>query len=327
MYGTIRVYFLILLLGMLKYIFIVLVFIVAVLLWMFFGIGVSNVSVSDIPEQLVVHTYDEPGVAFDNPTRSIENVHIYAVYFTPSDTKGSMHTDQGSISKQRPALEDALLQLTRFHELQLQNRSHLTYSIYPKAVIGRYGMAVYETPRENVAGFEAFASISETLASVAEEIEERVFLESGDLYNPSFFQKTEDNVYSVMLILYEGDDSITKQGAAADTFYNHSPEKDKEFAVFTGLPELASRTATVEAVDSGMIVNTSFLTDSLLYGVTIFAHEFYHTFNVPDGYDYHVFDPRTRINLSLTPDLMGLRRNESLDWTYLDRTILTNMGF
>lgn len=316
---------------MFKYIIGVLVLIAGALLWMIFGIGVPNVYSPEVPEQLPIHTYDEPGVAFDNPTRSIENVHIYAIYFTPSDIQRNYNgrSIEDSISKQRPALLSALDRLTRFHELQMQGRSHLTYSIYPKTVVGRHDTAVYETSKENVDYFKTIISISSTLASVAEEIEERVFLESGDLYAPSFFLEKDDAVYSVMLILYEGDgNSVTKQAAAADTFYNHSPEKDKEFAEFTGLPELVSRTADVETVDSGMIVNTSFLADLPPYGVTTLAHEFYHTFSVPDGYDYHVFDKRNFLNnLSLTSDLMGLRRNESLDRTYLNRSILTNMGF
>lgn len=311
---------------MLKYIIFTLILIAGALLWMVFGIGVPSIYFPEAPEQSLPHTYDEPSVNFDNPTRSIENVHIYVVYFTPSDTPEGVRADD-NIATHRPALESALLRLNRFHTLQLQDRSHLTYSVYPKKVIGRYGMEAYEIPKENVDGFEKIMSISSTLASVAEELEDRVFSEDGDLNDPSFFRKREDGVYSIMLILYEGDNSITRQAAAADTFYNHSPEKDKEFAEFTGLPELVSRTADVEAVDSGMIVNTSFLAGSPPYGVTIFAHEFYHTLNLPDGYDYRAFAELGGAELPHTADIMGLRSTQLFESTYLDRDVLTKMGF
>lgn len=318
---------------MFKYIVGVLILITCVLLWMTFGIGVPYIYTPDIPKQLAIHTYDEPDVDFDNPTRSISEIHIYAVHFIAADAGAyAFRTPQNVekiLLKQQSAFISALDQLKLFHELQLQGRSRITYSIYPKAVIGRYDTSKYETPAKNVDDFEAIASISSTLASTAEEIEERVFSSSGDLYDPSFFQKIEDDVYSVMLILYEGSgDSVTAKIAAADTFYNHTPEKDKEFAEFTGLPELVSRTADVELVDSGMLLSTSFFVDDVyVYGKTILTHEFYHTIGLPDGYDYNILDELNRTNLSLTPDIMGLGRFQSLDKTYLDHDMLINMGF
>lgn len=122
----------------------------------------------------------------------------------------------------------------------------------------------------------------EALRRVAQELEGRVFKGSGDLYRPEF-AKGGDEIYRVWFIMYEG----------------------------------------VGASGSGNValVSRKFLTDQEYsdIGVSVAAHEFYHTLGIPDAYEIESAIP-------LGEDIMGLGRGRPIEKTYISRDTLKKMG-
>jgi len=122
----------------------------------------------------------------------------------------------------------------------------------------------------------------EGLRRVARELDARVFEKSGDIYDAGLI-KTDSDSYQVLVIMYEG---VGASGSDNVTF-----------------------------------ISSKFLTNEDYSDVSssLFAHEFYHTLGLPDGYDLDSGIPITR-------DLMGSGRNKPLEKTYLESEFLKELG-
>ena len=120
------------------------------------------------------------------------------------------------------------------------------------------------------------------LRSITQELDKRVFDSKGDLYWPDAVS-TGTNAWQVSYILYEG----------------------------------IGASGTIHSA----ILSRIFLTDPqyLVRGPSYFAHEFYHTLGIPDGYDLSTALPNT-------DDIMGAGRERPLDLTYLSGDTLKKMG-
>ncbi len=122
----------------------------------------------------------------------------------------------------------------------------------------------------------------EGLRSVARELEARIFAAGGDLYRADFAPSSSGE-YRVLYILYEG------VGAAGS--------------------------------ENVAFIARRFLSDPQYSGVaaTLFAHEFYHTLGIPDGYETEHATPTS-------PDIMGLGREAPIDRAYIESATLRAMG-
>ncbi len=122
----------------------------------------------------------------------------------------------------------------------------------------------------------------EALKSIAIELENRVFGPSGDLYQQDF-AKQEGESYRSLLVMYEG------VGASGS--------------------------------ENVGLVSRTFLTEPEYkeFGTSIFAHEFYHTLRIPDGYEIPSGIPTTQ-------DIMGEGRYRPVEKTYIKQATLQQLG-
>lgn len=218
---------------MIRYIISVLILIVASLGVMYFWVGVPRVYEGTrlTPPQL--HMYNDE-------SRPIEEISVLVFYFVPRNRL------ERKIENWKDLLEKNLEELKVFHELQFQNFSHLTYTIYPVPVIGLKEGIEYDTNVTQHGNPEA-------LKRITSELEERILNPQGDLYRrpfiPQGYDPTNLDPYQPLLILYEGVGALGGDNAAL--------------------------------VSSTYLADERFNT----YGASFLAHEFYHTLGVPDGYD------------------------------------------
>lgn len=280
---------------MLRYLFLTFGAIFAALAAMYFWIGVPRISPSleELPESLAPHVYNIP-------ERSLKHTQIAAFYFVPKNKVDAQDENWKAL------LEAGLEKLRAFHALQFQGFSDLTYAIYPEPVIGVEENLFYDTEVTQRGNPRA-------LMSVAEEIEGRVFRPSGDLAIREF-SAPPAHVYPVMLIMYEG------VGAAGGVIHESELETVGEIAEALGLPEEIIFRVNVDSAGGFFLVNRDFLSEAFApAGVTILAHEFYHTIGVPDGYD-------EESAVAETSDIMGLGRFKPLEKTYLKEDTLRQLG-
>ena len=109
-----------------------LVLIAATLVWMNWGIGVSDIYVEERPQFTTPHMAGMP----DSP---IGEIHIYAIYFSPNNKMGKQVPNWSEL------IDENLRTLVDFHNLQFLNRSSITYSIYPQIVEGLHESIYYDT--------------------------------------------------------------------------------------------------------------------------------------------------------------------------------------
>lgn len=278
---------------MIKYIIGVLLLIAAALSWMIWGIGVPNIYSEAYPQLTTPHL-------FNTPDRSVENIHIFAVYFVPSDKT------YRQVSDWRMLMESNLKQLSDFHKLQLQGHSQISYSIYPEIITGFSDALSYDTEVTQSGNPRA-------LVSVSEEIEARVFNPGGDLFKDLFIQKDDDE-HRILFIMYEG------VGASGGIIHQSKLETAEEVTASLDLPESIIFVVDIENVDGFFLLNREFLSGvEGAYGETLLAHEFYHTLGIPDFY----LAPK---DVATSQDIMGEGRGRPLRQTYLERDILKQLG-
>jgi len=278
---------------MLKYIVGVLVLISGVLLWMVWGIGVPEIYYEELKGQATPHLSGDP-------SRSLEYIHVYALYFVPKNKT------ENRIENWYSLLEEHLQQLADFHSLQFQNQSQITYTIYPEAVAGLEESPVYDTDNTGQGNPRA-------LVHIAEELEERMFKRGGDLFDESFVKRSE-NAHSVMGIFYEG------VGASGGVIYESELETSREIAQELGLAESTIFILDIEGVDGFFLLNKDYLTGKVgPFGTSFLAHEFYHTLGISDQYIAPKATPTSQ-------DIMGLGRLRPLEKTYLSRSTLKELG-
>lgn len=278
---------------MLRYSAVVCIVICAALASMYFWIGVPRISHFAPPEFAAPHFYGNPG-------RSIEKIQISAFYFVPENKAVALAADWAEV------LQTGLQKLVEFHSLQFQGRSSLSFKMYPKPVIGLRDNQWYDTEITQRGNPRA-------LIAIGQELEARAFHTQGDLFLPDFVALA-DNAYPVLFVMYEG------VGASGGVIYESELESVSEIAQKLGLPESVIFKVDIKSVDGFFLVNREFLAGSHgPAGTSVFAHEFYHTIGVPDGYDEETAVARE-------PDIMGLGRTKPLDKTYVSKETLKSLG-
>jgi len=278
---------------MFKYIVLVLVIIAAVLLWMTYDIGVSKIYSEDIAEEQSI-----PHVNY-NDAIDIRTIKIFAVYFVPNNKEGAHDPDRLT------QIGKSLQKLESFHSLQFQKQSEIDYALYPHPIIGERDSSFYDTESTDQGNPHA-------LINIAEELERRLFAESGDLYDEDFSKK-EDGVYPVLFIVYEG------VGASGGILYESEFKTVDDIAKEIGVPPSIVFITDVAFIDGFFLVNREFLTlKHGAHGESIAAHEFYHTLGIPDSYE-----PSSP---ALSEDIMGLGRLRPLEKTYPSPETLSALG-
>ena len=130
----------------------------------------------------------------------------------------------------------------------------------------------------------------------------------------SFVYDTDDTGYGNPHALISILDEIKKRISDGDLAYLTKGNKNSPtiYIVYEGVGASGSK--------DGAILSRSFLTkdEYLKVRSSLFAHEFYHTIGVPDGYDQN--------DLSFTSDIMGLGRRRPIQANYLSSEVLSHFG-
>ena len=285
---------------MIKYIIIVLVLIFTTLIFMY-----VTVSSPSVYREIVLFPTN-PHV-YNNPDHSIKNIKIVVFYFIPKDRVTSQLIDW------KETFDSSLKKLVAFHSLELHDTSHIRYAIYPEPVIGFEQGSIYDTDVTEHGNPQA-------LKHVAQEINARVFDPAGDLYHQDF-STTRKEEYSVLLILYEG------VGASGGIIYHSETGSVSEIAQELDLSKSIVHPIKIKTIDGFLLLNRKYVstTQDSDMGITVLAHEFYHTLGVPDGYDA-VEENGTLVGVSTSNDIMGIGRTRSIDTTYLSNEVLKKLG-
>ncbi|TSC62098.1 MAG: hypothetical protein G01um101448_482 [Parcubacteria group bacterium Gr01-1014_48] len=172
---------------MFKYLIAVLCLVFGALTLMYFYIGVPVIY--DGAKDVILNVHRA-----DNAEQSISKIYISAFYFVPKNKKEDIFTGWST------TLQEKLEALMRFHTVELQEKSELTYTIYPEPIIGRLNNIEYDT-------FITQHGNPEALRHVVPEIESRVFEANGDLFRNDFGTIPKD-AYHVLVVMYEGVGSI-----------------------------------------------------------------------------------------------------------------------
>lgn len=158
---------------MIKYFLAIFVLIAGALFAMYFWIGVPRIYKEPVPH------LQQPYYYRDKQT-SISEIKITALYFVPKNKTGA------AISDWKEKLEKNLKKLQKFHSLQFQGRSNVSYEIYPEPVAGFEENIFYDTDVTQHGNPEA-------LRRITEELERR-----------KIFSPEERGAYPVLAIMYEG---------------------------------------------------------------------------------------------------------------------------
>lgn len=259
----------------------------------YFLVGVPRIEKTNFPRATLAHLYNNPDV-------SIANIHIFAFYFVPKNKSADISQDWGS------TIASGLDNLKRFHELQLQKRSQISYKIFPEPVIGEHDSIFYNT--ENTDRGNPFA-----LINISKELQKRVFNESGDLYLEEFKKSSPDD-YPVIFVMYEG------VGSTGGIINESEKETATDIAREFNLPESVIFIVDVEAAHGFFLVNKEIITGRHgPNGQSIMAHEFYHTIGLPDKYSL-------KDGVANSADIMGLGRFKLIENTYLSKELLAGLG-
>lgn len=234
-----------------------------------------------------------PPHLYSNSSVSIAEIRLFAFYFIPKNKKGS------AFSTWKETLTENLEKLQKFHDLQFQGRSKISFEIYPEPVIGLKDNIEYDTDDTNRGNAHA-------LLNIAEEINNRALIAKSA------------GAYPVLFILYEG------VGASGGIIQESGHETKKEIAEEIEVPESLIYIVDITSVDGFFLLGRSFLSNQSANpnGATILGHEFYHTLGIEDSYDQ-----TSELATTFSPDIMGSGRLRRLENTYISRETLKNLGF
>lgn len=279
---------------MLKYIILALLGIAGALASLYFWVGSPRL------HEYAGLDFSRPHV-FGDSQKTVDRIRISAVYFVPKDKQKDMSAEW------RELLDENFKKLQAFHALQFQERSAISFAVYPEPVIGLEEHLFYDTTDTNRGNPKA-------LLNVSEELEERLFSSEGDLYRHDFWQKGAGG-YPALFILYEG------VGAIGGIIAESERESVADIARELGLPESVIFKVGVKAVDGFFLLSRTFLADPeyRAFGASLLAHEFYHTLGIPDAYDQDTGKPESA-------DIMGLGRYRPIEKTYVRREVVRALG-
>jgi hypothetical protein len=265
------------------------------LAWMYFVVGVSETySEGAIPIY-------KPHSAHD-PETSIEHVDISAVYFVPKDKTPVPEREW------KPQTEAVLKELAEFHNIQLRGTSKINYEIYPRAVMGEFNSITYNTETTDNGNPRA-------LIAIGEELERRFFGRANIAGTNDVRDSAQaPNSYSILLIVYEG------VGAAGGIIHSSDLKTAEEIAHEIGVDKSDVFIVDIESADGFMLVNREYISGNADEGgLSITAHEFYHTLGVADKYGSSETAPASN-------DIMGAGRFRPLSSTYLDSAVVAEFG-
>jgi len=231
------------------------------------NVAVSASSIATVNSGQFAHYYDNKAI-------KLKNIRIDYVYFVPKEL------EYESYPEWQKTFDLASKDLKLFFETQFGDFINIENKIYIKPVIGLNETSYYNgenTDRGNPNG----------LLRIEEELNKRLYSESGDLYDAAF-KKSEN---TVLAIIYEG---VGASGSGEDRTFM-----------------LAREFLTREPIKS-------------TYGITFLAHEFAHALGMPD-FSHKQQDELDPEVVFTSDDLMGSGRYKPLKYTYLSGEIKTHM--
>lgn len=223
---------------------------------------------------------------------SIKNIRIKVFYAVPKNKIADIYPGW------KDKLAGLLADMSRFHSVQFRGSSDMRYDIFFEPVILRNDDIAYDTENTN-------AGNPQGLKNIGQEIESRVFKETGDLYNKNFAAFAPGE-YRVMALLYEG------VGGSGGLIYETGLTTASEIAKKFGIPESWIYIVDIKSVDGFFLVNRKIATASIFY------HEFGHTIGIPDEFGDN--------DGPYTEDVMGEGRKKPIENTYIDRSFMKGMG-
>lgn len=263
---------------------------------------------------------------YGDPAKSIDKVHVKLLYVVPQNQKNNEYA-QSRWNELALKIEGALGLMARFHATQFRTQSSLTYSVYRKPVFLEHESDFYDST-------ESATGNPRALIAIAQEIERRVFIPDGDLFDESFTPKDAFS-YPVLGLLYEG------AGANGGSIYDSGLETAEEIAECLGISFLMVHLVEINSSDGFFLVSRNYLTDPGYQqsGTSVMYHEFGHALGLPDRYtdDVTEIDAITsdcakegaraqEIIGEKTNDIMGIGTYRPLEINYIDESLLKEMG-
>ena len=252
------------------------------------------------PQPYVYPNQDKPRAhVYKVPDRLIDSVRLRVFYAVPQDKAAQSKGNWQEI------ISRVFSDVSRFHAIQFRGFSKIDLNIFPEQVLLDHESIFYDSEKTDAGNPHA-------LLAVAKEIEQRIATPGGDLYREEFATR-KDGEYVVMGIIYEG------VGASGGLIYDSPLETLQEIALQLGVPESLIHIVDVESSDGFFLANSNCLASSVCGepGPSLTYHEFAHALGIQDQYEG---------DHSFSEDIMGLGRFKPLDSTYIDRSILKEMG-
>jgi hypothetical protein len=233
------------------------------------------------------------------PDRLVDSVHLRVFYAVPQDKAAQSKNNWQEI------ISRVFSDVSRFHEIQFRGFSKIDVQIFPEQVLLDHESIFYDSEKTDAGNPHA-------LLAVAQEIERRIATPGGDLYREEFATR-KDGEYVVMGIIYEG------VGGSGGLIYDSPLGTPQEISLQLGIPESLIHIVNVESSDGFFLANSDCLAGPVCGepGPSLIYHEFAHALGIQDQYEG---------DHSYSEDVMGLGRFKTLDSTYLDRSILKEMG-
>lgn len=271
--------------------------------------GTVQETVSESGEEVVgsnLHFFEDPAI-------KLAQVRVNVFFFSPKNLNyrgvlENYYRDVGrtvyrgdvgvnpDVSYLKDRFSSAVVpRMTEFHKREFGAGLGLDFVIYPEVIYGLEEDRYYQSD---------FAEVPprEVLNKVESELRTRVFVKTGDLYDPTFVESGGDE-YAVNLIVYLGPPLIHEdfrgQALFVPAFTNYSK--------------------------STFLVVSPVLESGLTYDpASIIYHEFLHTLGVPEQYNQFSLDFFSERNERT--DVMGRGADLPLLQTYIGEDIKRKMG-
>ena len=215
----------------------------------------------------------------------VKDISIRWVYFVPQNKTEISYQNWKSV------LEDASVKLSKFYELQLNNKIRIYNQVTDHAVIGHFSHVFYDT-------FDTNKGNPQALLSISKELSER---------NYEFNHWEGTSPFKVWVVVYEG------VGASATQILNSE---------YNLLATSTLDTVFVTNLDEAFVlVSRSYFTDkaNLRVGMSVLAHEFGHVLGLPDNYNLET-------GKSVDDDIMGSGRFDPIESAFLSEDSKSKLG-
>ncbi|OHB22363.1 MAG: hypothetical protein A2939_03585 [Parcubacteria group bacterium RIFCSPLOWO2_01_FULL_48_18] len=248
----------------------------------------------EVEKPLRLHVYDDPAI-------SLDKIVVKTIVFIP---KSSVYAKTIADHKQYydqiiSFLTTAVIPpINQFHEREFSGASKIRFDIYSDVVYGRQEASTYE--------LKFLQKTKEgKLAVITNELHERIFLKSGDLYREDFSGRAEGE-YMILFIVYA----------------SRIPLNPYAIEAGVGIAGLAADIGTTIVVFSPMFEPEGIYN---LNAASVVYHELAHAMGAPEQYDQYSADMIEQRNARA--DIMGIGASEPLLTTYLGKDIKVQMGW